>query len=269
MIMIEHRRGRCWAYQVPNKGVPDEAHWLPEKMVQDLDNIGLMHETIQMKSDQEPSIITVQKPIQELRPNVIPTNSPVRESECNGRVENTIRRVQEKVRTLRHQLEQGIGDKIPDDAPIMSWLVRWAAELISKYATGDDGRTPYERVRLESCAIPLVPFGETVMYLPLQIAIGSKGEPAKKQGVWLGTIERTEETIIGTRYGVVKCRTVSGLPSNERWGRRMVLGMDGVPWETVVGRKGTHIPVEINEDGQETPVGDERNNVPDTDDEGG
>ena len=50
--------------------------------------------------------------------------------------------------------------------------------------------------------------------------------------------------------------------------KEMLLGMGGVPWETVVGRKGTHIPVEINEDGQESPVGDERNKVPDNDDEG-
>ena len=96
MVTIEHRHGRRWAYRVPNKGVMEDAHWLPEKMIQDLDNSGMMHEKIQMKSDQEPSIISVQRAIQEFRPGVIPTNSPVGESECNGRVENIIRRIQEK-----------------------------------------------------------------------------------------------------------------------------------------------------------------------------
>ena len=86
MIMIEHRHGRCWAYRVPNKGVMDDAHWLPEKMIEDLDNSGMRHDGIQLKSDQEPAIISVQKRIQELRSNIIPTNSPVGESECNGRV---------------------------------------------------------------------------------------------------------------------------------------------------------------------------------------
>ena len=198
MIMIEHKSGRCWAYRVPSKGVLEEAHWLPERMIQDLDNNGMRHEKIQMKPDQEPSIVAVQRAIQELRPNVIPTNSPVGESECNGRVENAIRRIQGKIRVLRHQVEQGIKTKIPDDAPIMAWLVRWAAELISKYSPGDDGRIPFERIRHEACMVPPVPFGETIMYLPLQTASGSKGEPIKRQGVWLGTIERTEEAIIGT-----------------------------------------------------------------------
>ena len=67
---------------------------------------------------------------------------------------NAIRRVQEKIRILRDQLETGLACKIFDIAPIMSWLIRWAAEILSKYAPGDDGKTPYERIRNEACAVP-------------------------------------------------------------------------------------------------------------------
>ena len=167
---------------------------MPRRMVQDLDNNGLRDAKIQLNSDQEPSIMNVQAAAQEIRPGmVVLTNSPVGESQCNGRVENAIRRIQEKARVLRHQLENGIKCKVPDDAPIMSWLVKWAAELLSKYAPGDDGRTPYERIRQETCVVPIAPFGETVMYLPLTIVKRSKGEPVKQMGVYLGTNERTEE----------------------------------------------------------------------------
>ena len=41
MIMIEHKYGRCWAYRVSNKGVLENAYWLPERMVQDLENVGM------------------------------------------------------------------------------------------------------------------------------------------------------------------------------------------------------------------------------------
>ena len=92
---------------------------------------------------------------------------------------------------------------------IMSWMIRWAGELISKYSIGDDGRTAYERIRGEVCAVPVVPFGETVMYLPLKTTKSNKGEAVRKIGVWLGTIERTEETLIGTTRGIIKCRAVS------------------------------------------------------------
>ena len=81
MVMIEHRHGRCWAHRVPNKGVMDEAYWLLERMIEDLDNSVMRLDSIQLKSDQEPAIISVQKRIQELRPNIIPINSPVGESE--------------------------------------------------------------------------------------------------------------------------------------------------------------------------------------------
>ena len=212
--------------------------------------------------------MAVQKAITELRPNVIFTNSPVGEPECNGRAENIIRRVQEKFRALRHHVEQGIGEKIPDDAPIMSWVVRWAAEVISKYAPRDDGRTPFERIRRESCVTPLVFFGEIALYLQLQTATGRKGDPAKRQGVWLGIIERTEEVIIGTAKGVVKCRIVSRLSANDRWDKETILGMKGAPWEPIPGRRSAHIPVEINDSRHETYVEDKKNRVPDNDDKG-
>ena len=110
---------------------------MPKRIVQDLDNNGLKDAKIQLKSDQEPSIVNVQSMIQEIRPGmVIPTNRPVGESECNGRVENAIRRIQEKVRALRHQVKQGINEKILDEALIMAWMVRWAAEIIPKYSPG-------------------------------------------------------------------------------------------------------------------------------------
>ena len=67
---------------------------------------------------------------------------------------------------------------------------------------------------------------------------------------------------------VVKCRTVNRLTNADRWNKELVLGMMGVPWETIPGRKGTHIPVEISDDGQEVPTGSEDNLIPDNDDEG-
>ena len=195
--------------------------------MQDLDNNGMKDAKIQLKSDQEPSIINVQTAIQEIRPGMaIPTNSPVGESQCNGRVENAIRRVQEKVRALKHQVESGVKRRIHEDAPIMSWIVRWAAELFSKYAPGDDGRTPYERIRQEACAVPIAPFGETVLYLPLTTVKRNKGDPIKKKGVYLGTNERTEESLIGTERGVIKCRSINRLTTEERWSRDVVLNME-------------------------------------------
>ena len=84
------------------------------------------------------------------------------------------------------------------------------------------------------------------MYLPLKIASSSKGRPAKKLGIWLGTIERTEGILIGTTRGVVKCRTVSRLSEDDRWNGELIDNMLGVPCRPAPHRDGQHIPVDIN-----------------------
>ena len=148
-------------------------------------------------------------------------------------------------------MEQGLCQAIPDASPIMVWMARWAVELISKYVPGEDGRTPYERLRKESCKVPLVPFGETVMFLPMKTATSSKGEPAKRAGIWLGIIERIEETIIGTKEGVVKCRSASRLANGNQWNKDLVMHMRGWLWEPILGKPSMHIPVEIHDNGED------------------
>ena len=134
LVVVDHRHGRVWAHRVPNKGIMGKAEWVPRRVLQDVANNGMQDIVIELKIDQEPAIVNVQTAIQEMHPNkVIPVNSPVGESECNGRVENAIKRIQEKVRTIRHQIEHNIKCKIFDEAPIISWLVRLPAELIFKY----------------------------------------------------------------------------------------------------------------------------------------
>ena len=146
-------------------------------------------------------------------------------------------------------MEQKAKMNIKDDAPLMAWLVRWSAELLSKYSRGDDGKSPYERIRGEPSKVPLVPFGEKVLYLPMKIVKRSKGMSAKKPGIWLGINERTEETLIGTANGVVKCRTVTRLSETDAWDRVLLSQMRGVPWNPVPGKDDIRIPVDITDEG--------------------
>ena len=200
------------------------------------------------------------KAIQDLNPEIIPINSPVGESACTGRVENAVRRVQEKMRTLRHQLEHCIGEILPDQLPIMAWMARWAAELISKCSPGGDGKIPYARIRQERCMVPLANSGDMVMYLPPKTARANKGTPARKPGIWLGVIERIEGTIVGTRYGGVKSRTVSRLSEGDQWNKEMILQMRGSPWEPVPGKQTMHIPIYVDEE-SENPEDDDGREV--------
>ena len=76
------------------------------------------------------------------------------------------------------------------------------------------------------------------MYLPMKSASSSKGEPARRAGVWLGIIEKIKEATIGTKDGVVKCRTISRPSNGNQWDKDMLLNMKGWPWEFVPGKRG-------------------------------
>ena len=41
LVVVEHKHGRVWVYQTPNKGPHDEVGWLPAKLIQDLNDLGL------------------------------------------------------------------------------------------------------------------------------------------------------------------------------------------------------------------------------------
>ena len=70
--------------------------------------------------------------------------SPVRESQANGRIERAIRKWQAQVRTMRHHLESRLWTKIDNGSAIVEWLIVWTAAILSKYVVHESGRTAYE-----------------------------------------------------------------------------------------------------------------------------
>ena len=156
-------------------------------------------------------MVALQKEVQRLRSaKTIPINSPVGESESNGRIENTIRRTQDKFRAIKSHVEAEAKITIEQNIPIHTWMIRWCGELIPKYSPGKDCKTAYERIRGQPCRKPIVQFCKSVLYLPLDAANTNenKAEPKMKDGIWLGAIERTEENVTGTSAGTIKCRTI-------------------------------------------------------------
>eukprot|EP00973_Karenia_brevis_P068453 9520545-Karenia_brevis.AAC.1 len=59
----------------------------------------------------------------------VPVNSPVGDSQSNGRVENAIGRVQAGIRTLKHATESELKTLISTGHPLFPWLVEWVADL--------------------------------------------------------------------------------------------------------------------------------------------
>ena len=60
---------------------------------------------------------------------------------ANGRVEMAVREVKRQCGTIRISAEQNTGVRIANDSPLLSWLPRFAAQVMNKMRIGKDGKT--------------------------------------------------------------------------------------------------------------------------------
>ena len=137
-------------------------------------------------------------------------------------------------------------------------MVKWAGELVTKYSVGKDGKTARERLKGKPSSKPLAQFGECVMYLPPDTPATEdrKIENKMRTGIWLGVIDRTEEAIIGTEHGVVKCRTIKRMPEGQQWDGKAIKEMRGSVQQPTPGIATDRIPTgSVDSEGR--PIRDE------------
>ena len=93
-----------------------------------------------MKCDDEPSTKALQDGVIHacVRVEVIPQRPPEVDHIANGRVEMAVREVKRQCRTLRISAEQNTSVRIADDSPLLSWLPRFAAQVMNKMRIGKD-----------------------------------------------------------------------------------------------------------------------------------
>lgn len=92
--------------------------------------------------------------------------------------------------------------------------------------------------------------GTSVVQIPKTVRI-SKAEPRLIRGVWLGTIESSDEHLVGTARGVIKCRSITALPDTQRFSSEALDSMRGVPWRPSSQHVGPKVRSHIPEDDEE------------------
>ena len=91
-------------------------------------------------------------------------------------------------------------------------------------------------------------FGEKILYkLSKTVKIG-KSEARWRHGIWMGTIETSDEHLVGTDLGVIKCRAVAPLPESQRFDCKALLGIRGTPWRPSTRHAGWRIRTHIKAD---------------------
>ena len=148
---------------VEHKGVQDEGvvKWIVDK----LEENGYAGVPVTINSDQEPAMMKLKQTIAVRRKAETPLiESPVRESQANRRIERAIRKWQAQFRTLRHHLESRLGTKIDNGSAIVEWLIVWTADILSKHAVRENGRTSYEMATQHVVKHKVIGFAEKVNF---------------------------------------------------------------------------------------------------------
>ena len=133
--------------------------------IEDLD----FHRII-LKCDYEPSTQALQDAVIHacVGVEVIPQGPHEGDHMANGRVEMAVREVKRQCRTLRMFAEQNTSVRIADDSPLLSWLPRFAAQVMNKMRIGKDGKTSEMRRTGRRWRKPMAQFGEKVWFRKLE-----------------------------------------------------------------------------------------------------
>ena len=199
--MIDEGSGSVYARETGKKGTV-EMDWHIEDMSEELKSWGHpggSTSKLILKSDNEPAIVALRGKLGKYHGGaMIPEGSSVGESQSNGRVEEAGKTVREYAKVYKDKIEFAIKEKIPGDAAIMQWMVRWAAMVRSRHKVRKGGETPCERLKGRKCNMVAMPFGESVWYKQLkdkEERAGNRMESEWQEGVWLGHALSTSDSI--------------------------------------------------------------------------
>ncbi|CAE7228779.1 unnamed protein product [Symbiodinium sp. CCMP2592] len=96
-----------------------------------------------------------------------PTSTEHGNAPANGVAEAAVREVKRMVRAILSELETRLKIEVGVDHPILAWIARHAALLMSRSRIGEDGKSAYERTLGRPWRRLTIVFGEQVMFKPV------------------------------------------------------------------------------------------------------
>ena len=161
----------------------------------------------------------------------IPEHSHPGESQSNGLAERTVRELIDQVRTLKMSIEQRLKGRLPNNHPVMAWMVEHAAYLLNRINLGTDGRTAYGRLHGKESTARMCEFAERVLwYVPKKHR--AKLDARWRYGVFLGRASNCDQNFIGLANGsIVTARAVARLVPSMRWDSGKVGAIQGMPMD--------------------------------------
>ena len=166
-------------------------------------------------------------------------------------------------RTLKLCLEARIGKIIPVGHALIPWLLEHTTMLLNVKCRGQDGLTPWQRVRGRPFNQPMLGFGEMVLHkLPPKDPKGNlDGNMGSRWGVgaFLGYHRQSRTYIVATADGISKPRSICRRPVPDRWSCEALAKIQATPWSM---RETTRSEVRFHEQSAEAPAPETRAREP-------
>ena len=172
-----------------------------------------------------------QRAAQAAEVNMIPREPTPGDHQGNGFIENAVKEIKKQCRVIRSDLEEKLGFSLKDSDPVLRWLPRYAADAITRYRKGLDGRTPERRRTGRAWNKPTIRFGERAYFRPVGEYTGSTYQPKMVEGRYLGHQTRTGACVAITKEGVIHASGIRRLPEDQKSIREGWSDLRGLPWD--------------------------------------
>ena len=127
LVMTDRASGMKGSFPVPSKGI---AHPYPAKIVCTFLN-RLGYSRVNLKSDQEPSIVALSKAAKaQWNHEIILEYVPKGEHQSNGEVERAVQSAHGIARTVKDFLEEKLKTALETTGPVLAWLVEYSSTLL-------------------------------------------------------------------------------------------------------------------------------------------
>ena len=195
------------------------------------------YESVEIKTDGEPSIVEIARRVQARRDKTTTLAlTSVGGDQETGAVERANGTVQAQLRAYHLDMQERMKVRIFPGTQMFPWMLRHSVWTVVRYLSDQRTKqTPYERTRGCRYESALVPFGEVVM---AKIADADKMRAGKLdsawvKAVWVGRVVRSNENLLLTTKGCIRSRVVRRIPDGNEASYHAEV--QGLPWDTLDG----------------------------------
>ena len=233
ITFVETRSGTVISSMCARKGGHED---LTKEILRQFESYGFLNQVI-VQCDKETSMIDVcRKVARERKSRTVLRFATKTSHQSNGFVEAVHGHIQALARCYQTQIETNTGTQLSAISLAFPFAVRYVAVVLSRFTVRPDGRTPFQYLLGTPCVSLLCTFGESVFALiPDHKVRAAKLTNRWISGCWWGRDASSDEHLVGTKYGLLKCRSVRRKPPGEQWSRRGTVEARGTKWNFDVG----------------------------------